>query len=453
MTRLNSELTKMARKEELARMWERTTEYLFNQRPAFEREGASGYKPGLDTSIALDKMYNEPHRNYRIIHIAGTNGKGSTAHLLASCLQHCGYRVGLFTSPHFIDFRERIRVNGRKISRKFVMEWVAAYKQKPLKGFEPSFFELTSTLAFDYFAWRNVNVAVIETGLGGRLDSTNIVTPDLSVITNIGLEHQQFLGNTIEEIASEKAGIIKHGQPVVVGKAEGNVRRVIENQAKRMYSEARFAQDKPEVLDAKYVDGMLRLKTENYGTIDCELTGDFQIENANTVLTALDILKRLKYRIKEDAVRKGFATVVETTGLMGRWMTLGTAPLTICDSAHNVASITQAMKQLKKETYDKLYMVMGFMADKDIDGILNLLPQKATYYFTQAHTSRALPVNKLKEIAAQHGLKGTTFDHVAEALDAARQAALPRDVIYIGGSMYVLAELLKAIGYDDKLES
>ena len=443
----------MARKEELARMWERTLEFLYNQRPAFEREGAGGYKPGLDTSLALDKLYNEPHRRYRIIHIAGTNGKGSTAHLLASCLQHCGYRVGLFTSPHFIDFRERIRVNGRKISRNFVMQWVAEYRQKELNGFEPSFFELTSAMAFDYFAWRNVNVAVIETGLGGRLDSTNIVTPDLSIITNIGLEHQQFLGNTIEEIASEKAGIIKHGQPVVVGNAEDSVRKVLEDRAKQLYSNIRFAQDKPEVLDAKYEAGMLRLQTANYGTIDCELIGDFQIENANTVLTAFNILKRLKYRVKENAVREGFATVVETTGLMGRWMKLGTDPLTICDSAHNVASITQAMKQLKKETYDKLHMVMGFMADKDINGILDLLPRKATYYFTQAHTTRALPVTELKEIALKHGLKGAIYNNVTEALDAARKAALPRDVIYIGGSMYVLAELLQAIGYDDKLES
>ena len=443
----------MARKEELARMWERTLEYLFNQRPAFERQGASGYKPGLETSLALDKLYNEPHHNYRIIHIAGTNGKGSTAHLIASCLQKCGYRVGLFTSPHFVDFRERIRVNGRKISRNYVMQWVADFKQKNLEDFEPSFFELTSTMAFDYFAWRHVNVAVIETGLGGRLDSTNIVTPDLSIITNIGLEHQQFLGDTIEQIASEKAGIIKHGQPVVVGNAEGSVRKVINDYAKRQYAEIRFAQDKPEVTEAKMVNSKLRLKTVNYGTIDDELTGDFQIENANTVLTAFNILKRLKYRIKEDAIREGFATVIETTGLMGRWMKLGSDPLTICDSAHNVASMTVAVKQLKKETYDKLHMVMGFMADKDVDGILELLPKKATYYFTQAQTKRALPVADLKEIAAKHGLQGTIYNNVMDALEAAKQEALPRDMIYIGGSMYVLAELLKGIGYDDKLES
>ena len=236
----------MARKEELERLWLRTTDYLFNQRPAFERQGAHGYKPGLGTSIALAKLYKEPYRQYRTIHIAGTNGKGSTAHMLASCLQKCGYRVGLFTSPHMVDFRERIRVNGKKISRNFVIQWVADYqknKQKKLGDIEPSFFELTSTMAFDYFAWHHVNVAVIETGLGGRLDSTNIITPDLSIITNIGLEHQQFLGDTLADIAREKAGIIKHGQPVVIGNAHGIVRMVFERTAKRLYSNITFAED------------------------------------------------------------------------------------------------------------------------------------------------------------------------------------------------------------------
>jgi len=439
----------MARKEELERIWQRTVDYLFNQRPAFERDGASGYKPGLETSIALARLYNEPYNRYRTIHIAGTNGKGSTAHMLASCLQRCGYRVGLFTSPHLVDFRERIRVNGRKISRNFVMQWVADYRKKDLEGLEPSFFEITSTMAFDYFAWRRVNVAVIETGLGGRLDSTNIITPDLSIITNIGLEHQQFLGNTLAEIASEKAGIIKHGQPVVIGHADGIVRMVFERKARRLYSDIRFAEDKPQVLSAKHVDGMLQLETKDYGLINCDLTGDYQVENVNTVLTAFNLLKRAKYRIKEDAIREGLAHVAETTGLMGRWMKLGDKPLTICDSAHNVAGITQAMEQVAQQEYDQLHMVMGFMADKDVEGILELLPLKATYYFTQAQTSRALPVQDLLPLATSHGLKGAAYGNVTEALDAARQAAHPRDMIYIGGSMYVLAELLQAIGYDN----
>ena len=443
----------MARKEELERMWKRTVDYLYNQRPAFERQGASGYKPGLDTSHALDRLYHEPHRRYRIIHIAGTNGKGSTAHLLASCLQACGYRVGLFTSPHMIDFRERIRVNGKKISRSYVIQWVADYRKKSLEGYEPSFFELTSTMAFDYFAWRNVNVAVIETGLGGRLDSTNIITPDVSIITNIGLEHQQFLGDTLEQIALEKAGIIKHGRPVVIGHADGVVRDVFEREAKRLYAEIKFAQDKPEVISSKHIDGMLRLETKNYGTIDCELTGEYQVENANTVLTTMTLLKRLKYRIKEDALRKGFAQVVERTGLMGRWMKIDDKPLTILESAHNVPGIKQAMKQLKHEEFDNLHMVLGFMADKDVKGILKLLPKKASFYFTQAQTSRAMSVDDLTRLAATVGIKGKTYGNVVEALEAARSAAAPRDLVYVGGSMYVLSELLTAINYDDHLDS
>ncbi len=441
----------MARKEELARMWDKTLDYLFNQRPAFERQGASGYKPGLDTTIALDRLYGEPHRRFRIIHIAGTNGKGSTAHLLASCLQECGYRVGLFTSPHLVDFRERIRVNGRKVSRNYVMQWVADYQKKQLDDYEPSFFELVTIMAFDYFAWRNVNVAVIETGLGGRLDSSNIVTPELSIITNVGLEHQQFLGDTIEQIAAEKAGIIKHGKPVVVGNADGVVREVIKAKAKRLYAEVKFAQDNPEVIDAKHRNGFLRLTTESYGTIDCELTGDYQAQNANTVLVALNLLKRLKCRIKDGCVRDGFAHVVENTGLLGRWMELGTDPRLLCDSAHNPSAFEIAMRQLRKERRGKnLHMILGFMADKDVSSMLKLLPGDTTFYFTQAHTSRSMKAVDLQAAAARQGIKGDTYDRVEDALDAARKQADPQDVIYVGGSMYVLAELLKALGYGDQ---
>ena len=442
----------MARKEELARKWERTTDYLYNQRPAFERDGGKGYKPGLDTAIALDKLYDEPHRRYRIIHIAGTNGKGSTAHMLASCLQACGYRVGLFTSPHMIDFRERIRVNGKKISRNFVMKWVADYLKKDTTGLQPSFFELTTAMAFDYFAWRNVNIAVIETGLGGRLDSSNIITPDLSIITNIGLEHQQFLGNTLEEITLEKAGIIKQGRPVIVGRAEGVVREVLEQEAKRLLSDIYFAQDKPQVSKAQHVGGMLRLTTKEYGALDCDLTGDYQSENVNTVLTALAQLKRLKFRIKEDAVREGFAHVIENTGLMGRWMKIDDKPLTICDSAHNPPAMEQAIRQLRREKYKNLHIVLGFMADKDVNTMIKMMPATAKLYFTQAHNNRALTAKKLQQAAKKLGYDGETYDDVTEALKAARDAADPKDLVYVGGSMYVLAELLTAIGYDDHLD-
>jgi len=443
----------MARKEELARLWERTLDYLFNQRPAFEREGANGYKPGLETSYALSKLYKDPHRRYRIIHIAGTNGKGSTAHMLASCLQRCGYKVGLFTSPHLVDFRERIRVDGRMISRNYVMQWVADYLKRSVDGLEPSFFELVSTMAFDFFAWRNVNVAVVETGLGGRLDSTNIITPDLSIITNVGLDHQQFLGNSIEEIALEKAGIIKHGQPVIVGNADGAVREVLEAEAKRMYADIRFEQDKPEVVSARHVGNVLRLTTNNYGVIDSELTGDYQVENVNTVLCAINILKRLKYRIKIDALRDGFAHVVENTGLMGRWMKLDDAPLTICDSAHNVPAFKQVIRQLKLQHRDKLHMVLGFMADKDVEGMMEMFPLNARYYFTQAHTQRRMTAARALEVATRVGIKeAQAYDSVEQALAAARAAAGENDLIYVGGSMYVLAELLKSMGMGDQPE-
>ena len=438
----------MARKEELARKWERTKDYLYNQRPAFERQGASGYKPGLDTSIALSKLYQDPHRHYRIIHIAGTNGKGSVAHMLASCLQQCGYKVGLFTSPHLVDFRERIRVNGKMVSRNFVMQWVDDFLKRDFDGYEPSFFELTSTMAFDYFAKRNVNVAVIETGLGGRLDSTNIVTPEVSVITNIGLEHQQFLGNTLQDITREKAGIIKHGQPVVVGRADGVVREVLKKEAKRLYSKIRFAQDKPEVLSAKHVGAILRMTTRNYGTIDCELAGDYQVENVNTVLCTLEVLKQLDYRIKDDALHNGFSHVIENTGLMGRWMKLGDKPMIICDSAHNVPGFEVVVRQLRLLRRNKLHMVMGFMADKNVEGILELLPLDAAFYFTQASTSRTMTAKRALELAKQAGIKqAQAFGNVEQALAAARVAAAPNDLIYVGGSMYVLAELLKAMGY------
>ena len=443
----------MARKEELERLWKRTTDYLYNQHPAFERDGASGYKPGLDTSYALDKMYNEPHRKYRIIHIAGTNGKGSTAHMLASCLQQCGYRVGLFTSPHLIDFRERIRVNGRKISHNFVVKWVADFQKKNNDALNPSFFELTSAMAFDYFAWRNVNVAIIETGLGGRLDSTNIVTPDLSIITNVGLDHQQFLGNTIEEITREKAGIIKHRRPVLVGRAEEPVRRVLENEAKRMYADITFAQDKPEVTSAKHVNGMLRLTTQNYGVIDCQLTGDYQVENVNTVLAAFTILKGIKYRIKTEALSEGFAHVIDNTGLMGRWMKISDKPLTICDSAHNPPAFERAMKQLTKVQYGELHMVIGFMADKDVETMLKMLPRKARYYFTQAQSQRSLTAKQLASLANKYGLEGNIYTVAADAIAAAQENACKNDLVYVGGSMYIIGELLKHIGYSDNLDS
>lgn len=421
--------------------YQETLDYLYNQRPAYERQGASGYKPGLQTSIDLDELFGLPHRNYRIIHVAGTNGKGSVSHMLAAMLQLSGFRVGLFTSPHFVDFRERIRVNGQMISQDEVVHFVDDYLRRHYPG-TPSFFEITSTLAFRYFARQHVDFAVIETGLGGRLDSTNIVTPILSVITNVSYDHTEFLGDTLPKIAAEKAGIIKQGIPVVIGEDNQDTRPVFEKAAISMGAPIIFAQDSPEVIDSHHNRGKLIVNSTRHGVITCELAGDYQCHNINTVLTAERVLEQLGVEIEYDAVKSSFNRVSKLTGLMGRWMTVGEEPCrTICDSGHNIAGITSVVNQLKNEDYDHLHMVMGFMRDKDLQHILPLLPTGATYYYTHAHIARAMPADELQALAAQFGLKGESFNDVTAALNAARAAATHRDLIYIGGSMYLLAEL------------
>lgn len=419
-------------------------DYLYNQRPAFERQGAGGYKPGLQTSIDLDNRFGNPHRHYRIIHIAGTNGKGSVSHMLATMLQLCSYRVGLFTSPHFVDFRERIRVNGEMISQDDVVRFVSEFKAMDYQG-EPSFFELTSIMAFRHFAEQQVDVAVVEVGMGGRLDSTNIVKPILSVITNVSLDHTEFLGDTLPLIAAEKAGIIKRGVPVVVGEADALTRPVFEQKAHDMQAPITFAQDVPEVIGACHVGDRLMVDTARLGEIACELTGDYQRHNINTALAAQRVLEQLGLHLPHERVGEAFASITATTGLMGRWMTVTHEPCrTICDSGHNIAGITAVVGQLAHEHYDHLHMVMGFMRDKDLQHILPLLPTDATYYYTRAHTTRALPPDELRAMAAPHGLVGDCYPDVTAALTAAHAAATPRDLIYIGGSMYLLAEFFSS---------
>ena len=319
--------------------YEETLNYLYNQLPMFERQGGDAYKPGLQTSNDLDSLFGNPHRAYKCIHVAGTNGKGSVSHLLATVLQQCGYQVGLYTSPHIVDFRERIRVNGEMISKAQVMKFMEEYFKTGYRG-HPTFFELTSTLAFDYFKQCQVDYAVIEVGLGGRLDSTNIITPMLSVITNISLDHTQFLGNTLPEIAGEKAGIIKHQVPVVIGEATGEVRNVFEKKAHDEEAPITFAQDAPLVTEGKSVGGHTLLNTKDYGPLIDELGGEFQIKNANTVLTAIQVLKELGVNIETEAVATAFERVCELSGFIGRWQQLGSSPLVICDSGHNAVSYT-----------------------------------------------------------------------------------------------------------------
>lgn len=425
--------------------YDETIDFLFNQRPAFERQGAGGYKPGLQTSKDLDELFGHPHRHYRIIHVAGTNGKGSVSHMLATMLQVNGYHVGLFTSPHFVDFRERIRVDGQMMPRDEVVRFVEEYQAMRYQG-TPSFFELTSTMAFRFFADSGVDVAVIETGLGGRLDSTNIVTPVLSVITNVSFDHTEFLGDTLPQIAAEKAGIIKHGVPVVVGEAQAEVRQVFEQAARRCKAPIVFAQDRPQVAGVSHEANHLVVNSKRHGVITCELAGDYQRHNINTALVAEEQLERMGFMLKSELVNSSFGCISHVTGLMGRWMTVDTKPCRIiCDSGHNVAGITSIVHQLGIERFAHLRMVMGFMRDKDLGHILPLLPTGATYYFTQAQTPRALPAGELRQMAGSQGLIGECYEDVMAALDAARAAAEPDDLIYVGGSMYVLAELFANI--------
>lgn len=422
--------------------YDQAIDYLFNQRPAFERQGAGGYKPGLATTIALDNYYGNPHTKYKTIHVAGTNGKGSVSHMLAAIMQSQGYKVGLYTSPHFEDFRERIKVNGEMIPEQRVIDFVDDFTHSNL-DVEPSFFELTSALAFKYYEEMCVDYAIIEVGLGGRLDSTNIISPVLGIITNISLDHTEFLGNTVEQIASEKAGIIKQQMTVVVGEVSTTVRNVINNRCNEMSATPIYAEENSEITDIQHDNTSLKVTTCNHGNLSCQLTGEYQCHNVATVITAIDQLINQGVSICNDAIAHGIAHVCDITGFRGRWTVINNRPLTICDSAHNIAGISAVVEQINKVNCNEMHLVMGFMADKDLQHILGMLPKQAHYYFTQASTPRALKAESLAHIAAEHGLSGNYYDNVAEAYIAATKAAADSDFIYVGGSMYVLAEFFK----------
>lgn len=401
-----------------------TIDYLFHSTPVFEKIGAKAYKPGLQTTEELDAHFGHPHKLFKTIHVAGTNGKGSCSHTLAAILQSQGYKVGLFTSPHLVDFRERIRVNGECISEQFVIDFVAEHRSffEPL---HPSFFELTTAMAFKYFAEQQVDIAVIEVGLGGRLDCTNIITPLLSVITNISFDHTQFLGNTLAQIAGEKAGIIKPGVAVVVGEYLPETKPVFKEVANQKHAPILFAQDQ----DFSY-------------DVDLELKGSYQEKNKKTIFTALSQLQQMM-SISNDAIQQGFAHVCELTGLRGRWEKLNNAPLTICDTGHNLAGWQYLASQIEAVEAPVKHIVFGMVDDKDVDGVLQILPKTGTkFYWAQASTHRAIPVEKLAEIAAKHGLHGKTYHSVKEAFKAANEQAMKDDFIFVGGSSYVVADLL-----------
>lgn len=420
--------------------YDNAIDFLYTQIPMFQRMGANAYKPGLDTSIALDKAFGNPHSRFPSIHIAGTNGKGSTAHTLAAILQRAGYKVGLYTSPHLVDFRERIRINGEMISHSAVVDFISRYRVINLDC-QPSFFELTMTMAFEYFAKEKVDIAVIETGLGGRLDSTNIITPILSIITNISFDHTAFLGDTLTAIASEKAGIIKHNTPVVIGEASGDVKQIFLDKSTEMNSPIKFADENNAFSIAELTPNGYLYHNTPFGNITGELTGECQQKNTATILSAIEQLRLIGWEITPDAVKQGFANVCKLTGLAGRWMELQQSPRVVCDTGHNVGGWEYLSRQLS-QVEGKLHMVIGFVNDKDISHILDLMPHNATYYFTRAEIPRALSADEVKAIALAKGLKGEAYATVAEAYQKAIVSASATDTIFIGGSTFVVADLL-----------
>ncbi len=402
--------------------YEETTAWLFDQLPMFQQQGAIAYKKDLSNTILLVNHLNNPERKFKSVHVAGTNGKGSSSSLLASVLQEAGYKVGLYTSPHLKDFRERIRINGEFISKEFVVDFVATNKSF-FEANNLSFFEMTVGLAFDYFAKEQIDVAIVEVGMGGRLDSTNVIIPLVSLITNIGFDHTQFLGNTLQAIAFEKAGIIKDKVPVVISEYLPETKPVFLEKAKSCKVPVYFAQD----LD--------------FDDVPSSLIGDYQISNKKGVLQTIEILKK-EFNISEEAIKNGFMNVITNTGLLGRWQILGKHPKIVCDTAHNSQGLAIVMNQIKKEKFLSLHIVLGVVNDKDLDSILPLFPKKANYYFCKPNLSRGLDAQILADKARDFDLHGKVYNSVSEAYKVAAEIAKKEDFIYVGGSTFVVAEIV-----------
>lgn len=423
---------------ELEKKYNESINFLFSRLPMFSRTGAAAYKPGLDTSLKLAEFFNNPHSKFPSIHIAGTNGKGSTSHLISSILQSQGYKVGLYTSPHLVDFRERMRINGQMIPKQSVVDFVDKWKNSGYSG-QPSFFELTMIMAFNWFAREKVDYAVIEVGMGGRLDSTNIISPVLSVITNISHDHNQFLGNTLSEIAREKAGIIKQDTPVVIGETQPEIEQVFINTAKEKNAEITFADQTP------FIFPEIKKEIET-GQISLPLKGDYQKKNILTVLAAIHKLKESGVVIDTENIIKGVENVCINTGLAGRWMIIGDNPLVIADTGHNIGGLSYNVAQLQRLLSEKpkatLRMIIGFVADKAIDKILDILPMNAEYYITNAQIPRALPALELLSRFVSRGFQARAFSDVESAYRNAKKEASEEDIIYIGGSTFVVADFL-----------
>lgn len=428
--------------------YKETLQYLYTAAPLFQQKGAVAYKPGLQTTHLLDIHFKHPHQKFKSIHIGGTNGKGSTAHTLAAILQSSGLKVGLYTSPHLLDFRERIRINGEMISEEYVIKFIEQEKSF-FEPISPSFFELTTAMAFKYFAEQKVDIAIIEVGLGGRLDCTNIITPLLSIITNISLDHTQYLGHCIKDIAIEKAGIIKSNIPVLIGEYTPESKEIFKQKALNTNSPIIFAEDCSEIISTTQSDThKIIYNTHTFGIIESELSGIYQIKNTNTILHAIKILRKNNSieRISDEAVRIGFANVCTLTNLKGRWQTIQTNPLVICDTGHNVGGwyyLKQNLLQMVKNN-NTLHIVFGVANDKDITHILELLPQNAKYYWTKASVDRALDEKELEKQAILKGLSGETHPTVISAYNSAYLNAKKNDIIFIGGSNFVVADFFQA---------
>jgi len=427
--------------------YQEAIDFLFTSLPMYQRQGKAAYKSTLDNTHRLDQAFGHPHRNYPTIHVAGTNGKGSVSHMIASVLQASGLKTGLYTSPHLLDFRERIRINGQSIPEDEVSAFVSG-NQEIIRDVQPSFFEMTVALAFDYFAREQVDVAVIETGMGGRLDSTNIIIPVLSVITNISLDHTEFLGTELTSIAREKGGIIKQGVPLLIGRAETPTLEVLRSMARERDAPVICASQiyKTQFLTLN-LDGTMQLRFSKKGfpsseSIRCDLSGGYQEENIITAFTALEQLQKLNWLVSRSAIQDGFASVVASTGIMGRWQTIGHNPRSICDTAHNVDGIAAVISQIMQLPWLRLHMVWGMVNDKDLDSVLSLLPTEASYYFTPSSVPRSLEAKVLAECATRYGLNGRTFSSVEEAYRAAQDEAGSDDMIFTGGSTFVVADLL-----------
>ncbi len=426
-----------------------TLKYLFTRLPMFQRSGPAAYKNNLDNTLKLDELYGHPHKKFRSVHVAGTNGKGSVSHMLAAILHEAGYKTGLYTSPHLKDFRERIRINGEIMPEDEVVKWVNHYRMNnELWKIEPSFFELTVAMAFDYFASQKVDFAVVEVGLGGRLDSTNIITPELSIITNIGLDHTNLLGDTIELIAAEKAGIIKKNIPVVIGTMQSNTTAVFRQKAEIENAPIHFADQEYRVSYAlKGMNGKNYLRVERqeevcYTDLEMDLVGSYQHKNLPAVIKSVDLLNAKGFHISEQHVRDALAKVGKLTGLQGRWQIIGNNPLTICDTGHNEDGIRAVVEQIENTAYKELHFVFGTVGDKNPDKVLALLPKNARYYFVKADIERALDAGELQRRAAMFNLHGEVYSSVGKGFATARELAGKHDLIFVGGSTFVVAEIL-----------